>query len=350
MRRVRLDKIGSATFRSGIGRDVYLGDEIVSEEGYVLAGRILNDKRVYNELENSEGRMVPLKSGDCVAGVLGHRNALHGYEGRLPGEVKTGDRIHLLNLGGVMGLCTSFNLDVGRPFEVEVMGAVLHFPYLEKRVGVPAHIGLEAIPDNLKIRKIPPIVAVVGTCMNSGKTVAVCEVIHGLVKKGMRVSAAKVTGVALRRDVLRMIDFGASEALSFADAGVVATGPETATAVTCRLISNLSRGKPDVLVVEFGDGIFGDYGVQTVLNDNEIRQWLRCVVLCANDPAGAWGACRFLKQNGIETQVVSGPVTDNHVGRSFIESRLGLKAANARTDPESLIESVHKEISFHAAT
>ena len=46
-------------------------------------GRILNDKSVYNTLENSEGRMVPLKSGDCVAGVLGHRNALHGYEGRL---------------------------------------------------------------------------------------------------------------------------------------------------------------------------------------------------------------------------------------------------------------------------
>ena len=350
MRRVRLDKIGSATFRSGIGRDVYLTDEIVVEEGYVVAGRILNDKSVYNELENAEGRMVPLKSGDCIAGVLGHRNALHGYEGRLPEEVRPGDRIHLLNLGGVLGVCISFNPDVGRPFEVEVMGAVLHFPYLEKRVGVPAHIHLQAIPDNLKIRRIPPLVAVVGTCMNAGKTVAACEVIHGLVKKGMRVSAAKVTGVALRQDVLRMIDYGASEALSFADAGVVATGPETATAVTRRLISNLSRGKPDVVVLEFGDGIFGDYGVQTVLNDNEIRKWLRCVVLCANDPAGAWGACQFLKQIGIETQVVSGPVTDNRVGRSFIESQLGLKAANARTNPEPLIETVHKEVSLHATT
>ncbi len=350
MRRVRLDKVGSATFRAGIGRDVYLTDEIVAEEGYVLAGRILNDKTVYNELENSQGRMVPLKSGDCVAGVLGHRNALHGYEGRLPAEARPGDRIHLLNLGGVLGVCTSFNPDVGPPFEVEVMGAVLHFPYLEKRVGVPAHIGLQAIADNQKMGKIPPIVAVVGTCMNAGKTVAACEVIHGLVKKGMKVSAAKVTGVALRRDVLRMIDYGAGEALSFADAGVVATGPETATAVTRRLIGSLSRSKPDVVVLEFGDGIFGDYGVQTVLNDSEIRQWLRCVVLCANDPAGAWGACRFLKQNGIETQVVSGPVTDNHVGRSFVESRLGLRAANALSDPGPLIESVHKEVGFHAAT
>ena len=36
-----------------------------------------------------------------------------------------------------------------------------------------------------------------------------------------------------------------------------------------------------------------------------------CVVLCANDPAGAWGAVRFLEQIDISTQIVSGPVTDN---------------------------------------
>ncbi len=348
MKRVRLDKIGSAAFRAGVARDVYLTDEIVVEEGYIVAGRILNDKSVYNTLENSEGRMVPLKSGDCVAGVLGHRNALHGYEGRLPEAVETGDRIHLLNLGGVMGECTSYNPDVGSPFEVEVLGAVLHFPYLGKRVGVPAHINLEAIPDDLDIRKVPPLVAVIGTCMNAGKTVAACEVIHGLVKKGMRVSAGKVTGVALRQDILRMIDYGATEALSFADAGVVATAPDTAPSVTRRLISNLSRAKPDVVVLEFGDGIFGDYGVQAVLDDVQIRQWLRSVVLCANDPAGAWGACRFLKQIGIEIQVVAGPVTDNKVGRSFIEKRLGLKAANARTHPEPLIETVHGEVIQHA--
>ncbi len=344
MKRVKLDKIGSAAFRAGISRDVYLTDEIVTEEGYVVAGRVLNDKSAYNQLENSEGRMVPLKSGDCIAGVLGHRNALHGYEGRLPEKVNRGDLIHVLNLGGVLGECTSYNPDVGTPFEVEVLGAVLHFPYIGKRVGIPAHIKLKAISNDLNFRKVPPLVAVVGTCMNSGKTLAACEIINGLVKKGLRVAAGKVTGVALRQDILRMIDYGAIEALSFADAGVVATASDTAKFVTRCLISNLSRSNPDVVVLEFGDGIFGDYGVQSVLDDVEVKQWLHTVVLCANDPAGAWGACRFLKRLGIEVQVVAGPVTDNEVGRSFIQKRLGLTPANARTNPETLIKKVYGEV------
>ena len=97
-----------------------------------------------------------------------------------------------------MGKCTSFNPDVGPPFEIEVLGQVLHFPYLGKRIGEPAHVQLNAIPECEEKTEIPPLIAVMGTCMNSGKTMAACEIIHGLTKAGKRVGAAKVTGVALQ--------------------------------------------------------------------------------------------------------------------------------------------------------
>ena len=47
------------------------GDEIVSAEGYVLAVRILEDKSTYNTVEDVTGRMLALRAGDVLAGVIG---------------------------------------------------------------------------------------------------------------------------------------------------------------------------------------------------------------------------------------------------------------------------------------
>jgi hypothetical protein len=51
-----------------------------------------------------------------------------------------GDTINVLNLGGILGRCTSVNPDIGAPFSAEVLGAVLTFPELGDRIGRPAHI------------------------------------------------------------------------------------------------------------------------------------------------------------------------------------------------------------------
>ncbi len=351
MRRVKLDKIGSAARPAGVQAEVYVSGEMVAREGYVIAARVLNDKAVYNQLENPHGRMTRVKKGDLIAGVLGHRRALHGYAGDVPESLRVGDRLQILNLGGVVGRCTSHNPDVGRPFDVEVLGAVLHFPHLGKRVGEPAHIGLQAIAAEDPGAAFPPIVAVVGTCMNSGKTAAACEVIHGLGNHSIRVAGAKVTGVSLLRDTLNMSDYGAIEALSFSDAGIVSTREESAPGGARKVLSHLSRLEPDVIVVEFGDGVFGDYGVQAVLADAKIQGAIRAVLLCANDPAGAWGAVAYLKSElDLAVTVVSGRVTDNEVGSSFIRRQLQLPAANALSAPQELTRFVHEGLVAHGRT
>ena len=51
---VRLDRIASATRNARLARDVVVGPEIVAEEGYVLAVRILEDKGHLRHTE--EGR------------------------------------------------------------------------------------------------------------------------------------------------------------------------------------------------------------------------------------------------------------------------------------------------------
>ncbi len=341
MRRITLDKIASAAKNAPITHDAYITSEVVAEAGYVVAVKILTDKAVYNQLENVEGRMTRLKPGDVIAGVLGHRRALRGYVGDVPDQVKPGDTLNVLNLGGVIGRCSSYAPDVGKPFDVELLGAVLHFPILGERIGKPVAIADHGITSNGPSKHSAPIVAVVGTCMDSGKTVATCEIIHGLSRKGRAVAAGKLTGVALQRDVLGMLDHGAAEAVSFIDAGVVTTDAATAPDAARRIIGQLNRSRPDVIILELGDGLLGEYGVQAILSAPDLLEQIRSVVLCATDPVGAWGGTRLLSEDyGLVPDVITGPATDNEVGGSFVETSLGIPTANALTSPERLVEIV----------
>jgi hypothetical protein len=337
LKKIRLDKIASATRNVALSREVTITDEIVARDGMVIAVRALGKKAVYNEIEDPVGRLVRVDEGDVLAGVLGSRRALKGYAGRVPSAVKKGDLLHILNMGGVIGECTSVNIELGPPRQVEVLGAILVFPYLGERIGVPADVTTGAIARAETLDACAPVVAVAGTCMNSGKTHAASEIVKHLSKGGRRVAAAKLTGVSLRRDTLAMADRGAFLVHDFADAGAVSTKPGETPAIAKGLLRELEKHAPDVIVVELGDGILGEYGVQDILKDPDFRRHLRALVLCANDPVGAWGAHKLMTEEfRLEITVFSGPATDNAVGRDFIERTLSVRAVNARTDDEEL--------------
>ena len=129
-----VDKIASVAQHSELGHELRLSGDIPCEEGVLVAVRVLNNKTRYNQLELTSGRMATVNQGDVVVGALGHRKALRGYSGHLPTKLEAGDTIQLLNIGGVLGVCDSANPDVGPPFDCEVLGTVLHFPYLGERI------------------------------------------------------------------------------------------------------------------------------------------------------------------------------------------------------------------------
>lgn len=344
--KVLLNKIASATRNAHLPREVTLSATVLAEEGSVVCVRALDRKNTYNELEDEHGRMATVNEGDIIAGVLGERRALHGYSGIIPEKVAVGDTLHLLNLGGVIGQCTSANPDVGPPCRVEVLGQVLSFPHLGERRGTPASIRTNALPLADSVSGSIPIVYVSGTCMNAGKTFAACEIIRGLTRRGLRVGAAKLTGVSLRRDTLKMEDVGAVKALNFNDAGIVSTRPASAPPVARGLIRALNDPmlglKLDCIVIELGDGIMGEYGVYEILREADLMAPAKAHVMCANDPVGAWGAAEFMKNDlGIALTVISGPTTDNQVGRNFVNNRLGIPAVNARTNGDGLAGVVY---------
>ena len=347
MKSVFVDKVASVAQHSDLGEKLRLSPDIPCEEGVLVAARVLNNKTRYNQLELTSGRMATVTQGDVIVGALGHRKALLGYSGHLPTKLGVGDTIQILNIGGVLGVCDSANPDVGPPFDCEVLGAVLHFPYLGERIGVPARAGARQLDaDTPLATNAVPVVALAGTCMDSGKTAAACAIVGRLRHRGMSVAACKATGVSLRRDILAMEDAGAKNTMIFSDLGIVTTTAENGPALTRALLTELAAETPDVIVLELGDGLLGAYGVEAILSDSAIREALTAVVLCANDPVAAWGGARILREQfDIEPAVVTGPATDNDVGIDQISERLDLPAINALSNGVALGDHVAAYIS-----
>lgn len=342
MKSVLVDKVASVAQHNNLGQEIRLSADIPCEEGVLLAVRILNNKTRYNQLELTSGRMAKVNQGDIIVGALGHRKALHGYSGYLPEELEVGSSLQVLNIGGVLGICDSANPDVGAPFDCEVLGTVLHFPYLGERIGVPARVGAQVLDSGKELdNRGIPLIAIAGTCMDSGKTAAACAIVGRLRHLGLKVAACKATGVSLRRDILAMEDAGAFATMIFSDLGIVTTTAENGPALTRSLLSGLAEFDPDVIVIELGDGLLGAYGVEAILQDRTIRDALTAVILCANDPVAAWGGTRILREQfDIEPVLVTGPATDNAVGINQITDRLSLPAINALSNGVALGDAI----------
>jgi hypothetical protein len=351
MKTVVVDKIASIAQACGLSHDVRITTtDIPCEEGVVLVVEILDNKSTYNTLELTSGRMAKVSRGDVIVGALGHRQALFGYSGHVPDKVESGDILQVLNIGGVLGICDSVNPDKGKPFNARVLGGVLQFPFLGERIGVPARVGYRKLDQNATLETHGvPVVALAGTCMEAGKTAAACAIVSRMRHRGLNVHAFKATGVSLRRDILAMEDAGARRSQIFTDFGVVTTTAKNGPALTRTMLTEMTQGKPDVVVFELGDGILGAYGVESILASPDIAKSLTSVILSANDPVAAWGGVKLLRERfGIEPCSVTGPATDNAVGVNIIQEQMGVPAFNAITAGAALGDHIIETLGLTA--
>ena len=330
LRLVRVDKIASSTVNLGLDHELEITTRCEARTGNVVVVRTLTDNATYNTLELVTGRMAKINPGDIIAGVLGYRRALKGFVGDVPETVQAGDRLHLLNLGGLIGRCVGHHHSLSNAIEVEVIG----MPVSDGRI---LNIGEGAIAPRETLECLAPLVLVAGTCMNSGKTYAATEIIKHLARAGDRVAAAKLAGVACLRDTLNMADHGAIKTMSFLDCGLPSTVGLTDLAPMAKgVISKLAETEPDCIVIELGDGILGGYGVNTIFKDRELMDATAAVVFCAGDFVGAWGGRELLAGYGVKIDVISGPVADSEMGKDYVKRELGLDAANAVNGGEQL--------------
>ncbi|MCS7083221.1 MAG: hypothetical protein N2561_08445 [Bacteroidetes bacterium] len=336
--RLRVDLIASSTAPCNLGPELEISPYIVAEEGYCVAVRVLEEKDRYNQVETCDGSFQVLRRGQILVGALGERQALKGYSGRIPRRIQVGDVLHVLNMGGILGQCTSDHPELGPALRVEVLGAVVY-----ELNGIKRHARIQdhALEPVYSLPQAAPLIMVSGTAMNTGKTYAAAQIVRGLRAHGLRVAAAKLTGAALLRDVRAMREAGAVACLTFVDAGVVSSVNKNMVPIAKGLIAALNAYRPDVLVLELGDGFIGYYGVDELLMDKELEALTAAHVVAAADLAGAWAAdYLFRTRYRSPITVMVGPVTDNAVGKQYIQNALGIPALNAQREPEALAERV----------
>ena len=337
---VDADKIGSATSPLGLSKTVGIVSSSASPRaGDVVVVRALTDHATYNMLELPTGRLAKINPGDLLIGVLGRRRALKGFVGDVPASVQIGDELHLLNMGGVIGCCTGHHSSLGDAIKLEVKGLVCD------EDGNVLNIANAGLPLRDRLGESAPIVMIAGTSMNSGKTYAATELIKQATRAGLKVAAAKLSGVACLRDTLNMADHGAVVTASFLDCGLPSTvDVEDLAPMAKAIIARLNEASPELIVIELGDGILGGYSVDTVFADKELLEATAALVFCASDYVGAWGGIELLRRRGVEVDVVSGSVTDSSMGGDYITSQFNVPAANARREGERLFELVMAKI------
>src|SRR5439155_5554327 len=200
---------------------------------------------------------------------------------------------------------------------------------------VTSRVRLDRISSSTRNAALPPEVIV------GEEIVAATELVRGLTRGGLRVAAAKLTGVSLMRDALSMLDAGAVAALTFNDVGIASTHPGVTVSTAKGIFNRLAAAKPDVIIAELGDGILGEYGVQDILRDAELTRVGAAYVMAAPDPVACWGAAELMRREfDLPITAVTGPATDNEVGQVYITAGLGLAAHNARRDAAGLVGAV----------
>src|SRR5205085_7228493 len=286
------------------------------------------------------GRMAKVNVGDVLAGVLGRRRALKGFVGDVPQTVSAGDELHLLNLGGVIGSCTGHHSSLNDAIKVKVIGLAANGG------GSIRNIADVALPFRETLGPTAPLVVIAGACMNSGKTFAATEIIQQATRNGLRVAAAKLSGIACLRDTLNMQDHGAIATASFLDCGLPSTaGAGDLAPVAKAIIGRLNDSNPDLIVIELGDGILGGYSVESVFEDQELRDAMTALVFCASDYVAAWGGIELFRRHEIKVDLVAGSVTDAQMGEDYIEREFGVSAANVRRNGAKMFGVIGAKIS-----
>ena len=333
--KIIVNKIGSVVKNMGLKNDIYISVDKSLSEGDVVVIKTLEEHEKYGKLELIDGTLSKINKGDLIIGVLGERKALAGIVGIVPKKVKSNDVLDILNIGGVIGKAVSWNKDfVQSPIPVKVIGNVM---VNDKKLNI--HDSIQKL--DLVLIKTAPLIVIMGTAMNVGKTTATVKLIQSIKNKTkLNLVAAKLSGIAAQKDILAMKKAGASQVLSFLDVGISSTINNHGLVVPAAktIINKLTKEKPDLIVVELGDGIIGWYGVEKLLNDQEFMKAISFNIMCAHDLVGAKGSYDMLESLNLKIDFFAGPVTNNTAGTDYIENVLQISAQNTRYNTQKLLK------------
>ena len=259
----------------------------------------------HSTLENKQGRIHAINDGSRSVFVFSTRYAPDAYEGIVPEQLPR--EADMLARSGIVGLASKKNENIKDPTRVQIHGYIC-----DKNGGVINTRNFPLIKDpkrQIKTRRRAKLILVVGTAMNSGKSLTAASICWALTAIGHKVRGCKVTGTASLRDILHMEDAGASPVADFTYFGYPSTyllEQEKLLEIFDKLDLKYANNPSNYWVVEFADGIL-QRETAMLLATPRVKSRIHRLVFTAHDALGAIAGINILRSKfGLAPHAISG--------------------------------------------
>lgn len=264
--------------RAAVGLDA---DVASARAGQLIIGRVISVGQ-HGRVQLVSGRTSTLYPGDLIVMPCGARYAPDQFEGHAEIDPEGCD---MLAGGGCLGRMVWRHDKMKPPTRVQPLGL------LTNAEGVVLETSSFALPKP-EVPATLPLIIVIGTSMNSGKTTATVALTHGLTRAGWKVAALKGTGTGSFGDVNEYADAGAAFVGDFTDAGMVTTYLEPLHRIKSGIDDLLAAAEDagaDVAVMELADGIFQKETAELLADPGFMARVSGSIFACGDAVAAAGG-------------------------------------------------------------
>ena len=272
----------------------------------------------HTRIQLRSGRRSLLYPEDHIIVAYGNRYAPDQFEAEIPADL---ERCHLVAAGGVAAKAISRHSSIKSATTIRPEGLCLDAH------GKPMNLKNYALPRTLISAQKKPVIAVLGTSMNSGKTTTATALVKGLTTAGAKVTAIKATGTGAGNDLWMYADAGAYRILDFTDVGHPSTyklSPETIRECFDRLVSVAQSDQDsDFIIVEVADGLLFEE-TAALVRSSSFKTRTDHVLFAAGEAMGAVSGVQVLEQMDIEVAGISGALSAAELSITEAEAATGL--------------------------
>lgn len=285
--------------------------------------------RIYTE----DRQYSRLYKGDEIIGVVGYRYATDAYHAPSIDP----RRLQLLTNAGLCGTVQERHASAKAPTNLRLVG------FLHNGKGAPVNLlKLLYRPRPLSLSVSMPVILVVGSGMNSGKTTVASCCAHALASRGRRVALLKLTGSVSHRDLYEFEATGAMYVRDFSSYGFPSTyliTEQQLTGLYQTMLADAMDAAPDVVVAEIADGIF-QRETQMLIQSPIVSRMVAGVLLTADCGPSALALTNEISRLGYDNFAVSGKITNAPLFVEELRGRLNAPVIDCRSASFQLADQV----------